>query len=105
MIASESIYKSKNAILFCSIIGGKNFITPNIMRYGLKGKYAYELSYGKGFDHNIIYGVTVANIETQEHEYYLCESFHSLEEAEEYIATLADTNNKNNNKNKEVDNA
>lgn len=38
---------------------GKNFMTPRVIRRGSTGNLFYELSSGKGFSGEKIYGVTV----------------------------------------------
>ena len=66
---------------------GKNFMTPEIIRYIDSDRYLIELSRGTGFDHEPIYGVTVATI-TGRPLFDESQMFHSLEEAEGYIAGL-----------------
>ena len=38
---------------------GKNFMTPNVIRYGETDNFYYELSKGQGISGGDIYGVTV----------------------------------------------
>ena len=42
-----------------SYFRNKNFMTPTVVRYGETEHLIYELSLGKGFSQNTIYGVTV----------------------------------------------
>ena len=39
--------------------GQKNFLTPNVIRYGQRDDYYYELSSGKGMGDSDMFGVTV----------------------------------------------
>lgn len=39
--------------------GGANFMTPRILRRGLAGAFAWELSEGRGMGNQKIWGVTV----------------------------------------------
>lgn len=66
--------------------GQKNFMTPNVLRYGKRGKYIYELSDGEAFMRKgRIYGVTVL---TTDGEKSGGSSFQSKQEAEDYIKSL-----------------
>lgn len=66
---------------------GKNFITPNIIKYGATKKYYYELSKGN-FLSTTIYGITVVNKKTKEPMSNLSTPKESLSEAEKYIFNL-----------------
>lgn len=48
--------------MFCSVVKGVNFITPNVEEYGQAGRYIYELSSGRALDGGLIYGVTVVEV-------------------------------------------
>jgi len=48
--------------MFCSVVKGVNFITPNVEKYGQAGRYIYELSSGRALDGGLIYGVTVVEV-------------------------------------------
>lgn len=41
---------------------GGNFMTPNVLRLGKRGRFVYELSCGRGFRDDVIYGVTVVEL-------------------------------------------
>lgn len=64
--------------------GAPNFLTPDVVRYGKRGKMVWELSTGLGIDRNRIYGVTVIELpSTKRHD--LSTSFDSLDAALTYI--------------------
>lgn len=64
--------------------GQPNFMTPNILRFGKKGKMVWELSAGSGIDGAPIYGVTVIELPMiKRHD--LCECFDSYDAAIAYI--------------------
>jgi len=66
---------------------GANFRTPYIIGYRyIKNKYKVELSHGRGFTDNKIYGVTVRTVE--EVRYDLSKCLHSMKEVEEYLVEL-----------------
>jgi hypothetical protein len=73
--------------IFIRTIKGKNLITPDVLGYGVRGIFAYELSEGTGFGTNPLYGVTVLEL-TGERRNDLSQMFHSIEEADEYIKKL-----------------
>lgn len=78
----------------------RNFITPNIVRYGkINRETAYELSSGEGFSENpytkpydrpTIYGVTVATEKEKLHD--KSKVFQSRKEADTYIRKLKEQN-------------
>ena len=75
---------------FRSIVKGRNFITPKVLKYGKTGRHIYELSDGEGFKHNIMYGITVITLEDCNWKYNtdlgkMCED---LNEATSYIKQL-----------------
>lgn len=79
--------QKSNAKEFTSIVKGENFMTPTVLGYYKKGKYAIELSSGK-FLSGRLYGVTVADTETKEHVNELCKSFETLKQAKEYMEAI-----------------
>lgn len=70
---------------FCTIVGGRNFITPYVIDYYDIKDGACELSKGKFLD-NTLFGVTV--VKNGENRYDLSKCFHSENEAMDYIKTL-----------------
>jgi hypothetical protein len=71
-----------------SYFPNKNFMTPNIVGTGFRGRYAYELSNGTGFSHELIYGVSLRLKSTGERvDGQLCKS---LTEAKQFISNLKD---------------
>jgi len=71
--------------IFKSNLKGKNFMTPDIIKYGESGTYIYELSEGRFMDTKM-YGVTVLTRRGERTELDKC--FSDLEEAKTYIETL-----------------
>lgn len=67
--------------------GEKNFMTPNIVRYGQKGAFLYELSNGRGFGDQLIYGVTVITMDGKKC-HSLSDCHQSMAEAEKAIKNL-----------------
>ena len=50
--------------------GQPNFMTPDVIGYGQRKDFIFEVSEGKGFDSKRIYGLTVLDLEgTKYHEY------------------------------------
>ena len=74
--------EARNA--FTGIVPSENFMTPDIIDYFLKENYAIELAGGYSMD-GIIFGVTVANISTGDHEHDMSMMFTSEALAMEYI--------------------
>ncbi|MCK5788982.1 MAG: hypothetical protein KAH32_08280 [Chlamydiia bacterium] len=70
---------------FTEIVTSENFMTPDIMDYFLKENYAIELASGYAMEDTMIFGVTVANTSTGEHEHDMSMSFTSESLAMEYI--------------------
>lgn len=65
-----------------------NFMTPDVIKYGKIGQsLAYELSSGKGFTGNTIYGLSFAH-ETEGRKNDLSTCLHSIKEVENYIESL-----------------
>lgn len=64
--------------------GRKNVLTPDVIRYGKRGPYIYELSSGERMDGGRMYGVTVIELGVGlRHD--LCRSFRQREIAEAFI--------------------
>ena len=63
---------------------GKNFMTPDVIEYITTPRFLVELSEGTGFDHEPIYGVTVATLDG-EPDHDRSQMFHSLDDAREFI--------------------
>lgn len=77
--------RSQIAALFNRVYdGGRNFMTPNLVKYGKRGRLVYEISSGTGMRQQPIYGVTVLEIDGTERS-DLSTMFQSLREAEAYI--------------------
>lgn len=64
--------------------GERNFMTPNVERYGKAGRLLYELSSGRGFGRETIYGVTVIDVDGNKRS-DLSNCFATRDEAAEYI--------------------
>lgn len=63
--------------------GARNFMTPDLIRYGQHGRFFYELSSGM-FMNDKLFGVTVLEKNgTKRHD--LSSSFPTQSEAEQYI--------------------
>jgi hypothetical protein len=67
---------------------GPNFMTPNALSYMFVGRWAVELSEGKGMSGQPIYGVTAICAYTGEQARHISKMFNSIAEAEEHIAYL-----------------
>lgn len=67
---------------------GPNFMTPHALIYMFAGRWAVELSEGKGIDGLPIYGVTAICAYTGEQAKNISKLFNSIGEAEEHIAYL-----------------
>ncbi len=81
--------RSSNAkVEFQRIVKGKNFMTPTLVGFYYQGEYAVEISKGRGFYDDTIYGVTVVNTLTKEKEDELSHMFYSLAEAKAYVKGL-----------------
>lgn len=74
--------------LFAAKLKGKNVLTPNLLRYGLSGGFAYELTEGTDMDRKPLYGVTVLERGSGFHRHDLSKCFWSLAEADAYIGGL-----------------
>lgn len=69
----------------------KNFLTPSTVYFRRVFDYLVEVSEGEGFDRNKIYGVTVLEIDSNEHtahKHDFSKCVHSLTEVESYLTTL-----------------
>ena len=73
--------------IIVSALKGKNIITPNIMKYGFTNKngYAFELSYGTGFNDEPVYGVTLVDKNTFKSLHELNQMFFCKDKAINYI--------------------
>ena len=69
--------------------GNKNIFTPNILGYGKRGDFLYELSWGDAIfpRQPIIYGVTVITL-SGEKRHDLSQSFQRKADAESFITKL-----------------
>lgn len=75
--------------LFRMYVPAYNFMTPTVIRFAWSGRFAYELARGDGLvSGTTIYGVTV--VDENGRRFDLSKCLHSLDEAEAYIAELAD---------------
>ena len=45
--------------------GDRNFMTPDILRFGIRGHFIYELSSGAGIDGGTLYGLPVLELDGQ----------------------------------------
>jgi hypothetical protein len=73
---------------FTSVVKDKNFMTPDINGYWISGNYICEVSHGRDFSNNLIYGVTVVNGETMQHEHDLSKMFTKRKDAFSYVKVL-----------------
>ena len=81
--------KSANQ-LFKKVYGtSTNFMTPNVLKRGVKGNFAYEISEGTGFNHEPIFGVTLISRLTETASYDLSKKVESLQEANEYLEEVS----------------
>ncbi len=72
-----------------NIFKGRNFMTPDIIEYGhTKNGLKYELSEGRGFNNDKIFGVTVGNKLSTEVDHDKSDMFYSLQDARDYINTI-----------------
>ncbi len=70
-----------------------NFMTPNLIRYGFINRFiVYELSQGKGINHEDIFGLTLVSIgrDNKTHRSEKSRLCMSLKIAEEYIEELTE---------------
>ena len=72
--------------------GEKNFVTPLVVEYGAAGKnLIYEISKGKMFSDDWLYGVTVLRVTEGNktiHEHDLCKSFNTISKARTHAKNL-----------------
>jgi hypothetical protein len=68
--------------------GQPNFMTPNIVRYGKKGEYLYELSKGEGIGGGTIYGVTFLTLEGERPEERVSKGGLTKQQAEDWIQAV-----------------
>lgn len=62
----------------------RNMMTPDVIRYGRKNGFVYEISQGEGFKREPIFGVSVATSEG-ERDHDKSAMFHSLADANTYV--------------------
>lgn len=89
--------KKAHVIMVKEFGGSRNFITPAVIRYGLKGNLAYELSRSNDRMPDMapwgdLYGVTVViydpETDTTERSFDLSDCFQSRAAAEQHIENL-----------------
>lgn len=73
---------------FLAVVPNSNFLTPHVLDYEFIGHYIVELSRGLDLDNQYIYGVTVVNNQTHQHEHELSRLFGSRRGAKYYINKL-----------------
>lgn len=66
--------------IFKSKFKGVNIITPEVVGFGFRGDYAYEILRGSSLSGETIYRFSVINIETKEPEHELSKCYHSRDE-------------------------
>jgi len=76
---------------FTRVVGGKNFMTPDVVEYGwvIEGEVSYEISKGEGLEHQDIFGITFAGknkLGEDVRELSKCQA--SIEEARQYIEQI-----------------
>lgn len=68
--------------LFHKVYDGRaNFMTPDILRYGITDGYAWEISEGTGISKEPIFGLTVINVMLGTPNRELSGMYNSFEEA------------------------
>jgi hypothetical protein len=65
-----------------------NFMTPDVIKYGMAGNYVYELSTGTGFMNDSIYGVSVLERNSGNKRHDLSKCFGTEAKAYNYIEDL-----------------
>ena len=73
--------------LFREVVPNSNVITPHLVGYYNNGQYDMELTKGEGMSGTDVFGVTVVNTVTKEHEHDISKMFHSRKEAVNYMNT------------------
>jgi hypothetical protein len=73
---------------FKQVVKGKNPLTPEIMAYYTSGDYLVELSRGEGFGEGDVYGVTVVDSKTMQHNHNKSDMFYSRTGAVNYIKEI-----------------
>ena len=73
--------------IFIAIVPNKNMFSPAVLEYGFGKDCVYELSTGYIMD-AVIFGVTIVNTETNEHDTQRSKPFETLAEAGKYIESL-----------------
>jgi len=72
--------------------GNPNIMTPDVIKYGSRGNFVYELSVGEGFDRDNVYGVTVLDRINGEKRHDLSKCFGTEDKAYTYIQKLGENN-------------
>lgn len=72
---------------FTKYVKDKNLLTPNFIEYGRAGRFVYEITSGRGFNEEHIYGVTVVETGVG-HLHDLSKCFYSLKAARDYASSL-----------------
>lgn len=72
---------------FLTIVPNKNIFSPTVLEYGAGEDCVYELSTGYIME-AVIFGVTVVNTRTNEHDNKRSKPFDTLSEASQYIESL-----------------
>lgn len=73
---------------FTTVLKNKNILTPRILGFYNPSHYTVELSEGTGFDNEPIFGVSVVDLDTQEHNHGLSKMCTTKPEALTYIKSL-----------------
>lgn len=87
-MTEQRSYNPESKQLFDTHVKGRNIMTPDIIQYGVSGKYAYELSEGTDFKHRALFGVSVITRRYGEHRHELSKCFPSIEAADAWIVEL-----------------
>ena len=69
---------------FRAVVKNQNFMTPYLMGYREIPNGVAEITTGRGFEREKIYGVTV--VRNGKHEHENSSMFHSMREVERYIS-------------------
>ena len=80
--------KPRKHVKLSEYFAGRNFMTPDVIEYGLKGDYVYELTVGTGMRRQLVYGVLVMDKYTGERVEAKSELFQSLDAARTHIRYL-----------------
>ena len=79
-------------VIYQEYKGSTNFMTPNVqsVEWIIPDHYAMEISSGKGFNHDLVVGVSIVSYENGEttRERELSGSFSSYKDARDYIKRI-----------------